>query len=144
MVNHFKSKLYNPEDKDPLSNRRREGQARRVAELVNLHNLEDEYVLVAGDLNDGAASPALSPLLTKEGLYNANLELDPSERGTYRTGTEQLDYLIMSDALKRNLQNVHVERRGMYSKKWPHYETITGRLTEASDHGAVVADFRID
>ncbi|MBU7022606.1 MAG: endonuclease/exonuclease/phosphatase family protein [Theionarchaea archaeon] len=143
MVNHFKSKGYSPKN-DPLSNRRRRGQAERVRELVELHDLQNEYLIIAGDLNDGATSYALSPLLTKDKLYNANLELDPAERGTYRTGKEQLDYLIMSDAMRGNLQNVYVERRGMYSrKKWPHYETVTGRLTEASDHGAVVADFRI-
>jgi hypothetical protein len=50
----------------------------------------------------------------------------------------------VSDALKACLQNVYIERRGMFSaKKWPHYDTVTGRLTEASDHSAVVADFRV-
>lgn len=142
MVNHFKSMGYSPGN-DPLSNRRREGQAKRVAELVAEHDLQHEYIVVAGDLNADATSPSLSPLLAKEGLYNVNLELDPSQRGTYRTGREQLDYLIISDALKDILQNVHIERRGMYSKKWPHYDTVTGRRTEASDHGAVVADFQL-
>jgi exonuclease III len=67
-----------------------------------------------------------------------------SQRGTYRTGKDQLDYLLVSDALKSGLQNVYIERRGMYSKKeWPHYNTVTGRRTEASDHSAVVADFRL-
>lgn len=144
MVNHFKSKMSSGGG-DPLSNNRRLGQAKRVEELVSSHDLEKEYVIVAGDLNDDSTSPSLKPLLEKEGLYNANLELDPSQRGTYRTGTEQLDYIIMSDALKRSLRNVYVERRGVFSKtKWPHYETVKGRRTEASDHGAVVVDFSVE
>jgi endonuclease/exonuclease/phosphatase family metal-dependent hydrolase len=143
MVNHFKSMGYSPAN-DPQSNRRRRGQVERVAELVDEHNLQQEYVVIAGDFNSPADSPSLSPLLQKDGLYNVNLELEASQRGTYRTGKDQLDYLLVSDALKACLQNVHIERRGMFSaKKWPHYDTVTGRLTEASDHSSVVADFRV-
>ena len=143
MVNHFKSMGYSPPN-DPQSNRRRRGQVERVAELMDEHNLQQEYVVVAGDFNSDSDSPSLSPLLGKNGLYNVNLELELSQRGTYRTGKDQLDYLLVSDALKSGLQNVYIERRGMYSKKeWPHYNTVTGRRTEASDHSAVVADFRL-
>jgi len=143
MVNHFKSMGYSPPN-DPQSNRRRRGQVERVAELVGEHNLQQEYVVVAGDFNSPADSQSLSPLLQKDGLYNVNLQLEESQRGTYRTGKDQLDYLLVSGALKNSLQNVYIERRGMYSsKKWPHYDTVTGRRTEASDHSAVVADFRL-
>jgi endonuclease/exonuclease/phosphatase family metal-dependent hydrolase len=143
MVNHFKSMGYSPPN-DPQSNCRRRGQVKRVAELVDEHNLQQEYVVVAGDFNSPADSQSLSPLLQKDGLYNVNLELEASQRGTYRTGEDQLDYLLVSDALKTCLQGVYIERRGMYSsKKWPHYDTVTGRRTEASDHSAVVADFRL-
>jgi endonuclease/exonuclease/phosphatase family metal-dependent hydrolase len=144
MVNHFKSMGYSPGN-DPQSNRRRRGQVERVAELVDEHSLQEEYIIVAGDFNSDTDSPSLAPLVGKRGLYNVNLELEPSQRGTYRTGKAQLDYLLISDALKAMLQSVYVERRGMYSKrKWPHYETVTGRRTEASDHSAVVADFRLE
>lgn len=115
----------------------------RVAQLVGEHNLQEEYVVVAGDFNSDATSPSLAPLLDKEGLYNVNLELEPSQRGTYLTGKKQFDYLLVSDALKGILQNVYIERRGTYSRKWPNYETVTGRRTEASDHSAVVADLRL-
>jgi endonuclease/exonuclease/phosphatase family metal-dependent hydrolase len=142
LVNHFKSMGYSP-DNDPQSNLRRRGQAQRVAQLADEHDLQKEYVVVAGDLNADTTSSSLSPLLEKEGLYNVNVELDPGERGTYRTGNKQLDYLIISQALKETLKSVRIERKGMYSKKWPHYETIIGRRTEASDHGAVVADFSL-
>lgn len=143
LLNHFKSMGYCPKN-DPQSNNRRRGQSERVAELVCNHDLQREYVMVAGDLNADVKSPSLEPLLNKEGLYNVNHELEPSQRGTYRTSNKQLDYLIVSDALRELLENVHVERRGMYSRKWNvHYSTIKGRRTEASDHGAVVADFRV-
>ncbi|MFC2050411.1 endonuclease/exonuclease/phosphatase family protein [Chloroflexota bacterium] len=143
MVNHFKSMGYSPGN-DPQSNRRRKGQAERVAELVDEHNLQEEYIVVAGDFNSDTDSPSLAPLIGKAGLYNVNLKLEPSQRGTYRVGSKQLDYLLISNALKGALQSVYIERRGMYSKKkWPHYETVTGRRTEASDHSAVVADFRL-
>ncbi|MBM4447542.1 MAG: endonuclease/exonuclease/phosphatase family protein [Chloroflexi bacterium] len=142
MVNHFKSMGYSPEN-DPQSNRRRREQVERVAELVSEHNLQAEYVVVAGDFNSDATSPSLSPLLEKEGLYNVNLKLETSQRGTYRTGKKQLDYLLVSDALKSALQDVYIERRGTYSRRWLTYDTVTGRRTEASDHSAVVANFRL-
>ncbi len=143
MLNHFKSMGYSPPS-DPLSNGRRLGQVQRVAELIDGHNLQQEYLVVAGDFNSPSDSSSLSPLLQKPRLYNVNLKLEATQRGTYRTGTDQLDYLLVSDALKSCLQNVYIERRGMFSsKKWPHYETVTGRRTEASDHSAVVADFFI-
>jgi endonuclease/exonuclease/phosphatase family metal-dependent hydrolase len=143
MVNHFKSMGYSPPN-DPQSNRRRMRQAARVAELSDKHDLQQEYIVIAGDFNSPPNSPSLSPLLQKEGLYNVNLGLEESERGTYRTGKDQLDYLLVSDALKTCLQGEYVERRGMFSsKKWPHYDTVTGKRTEASDHSAVVADFLV-
>lgn len=143
MVNHLKSMGYSPGN-DPLSNNRRKGQAKRIAELLDEHNLQEEYVAVVGDLNSDPSSPSLAPLLNKEGLYNVNLQLPPKERGTYKTGKQQLDYILISDALKAKLANVYIERRGVYSKtKWVPYKTVTGRRTEASDHAVVVADFNL-
>jgi len=43
----------------------------------------------------------------------------------------------------RDLSNVHVERQGIFAGNIPHFPTVTSRRTEASDHGAVVADFVI-
>lgn len=142
LVNHFKSMGYSPSN-DPQSNRRRKGQAKAVAKLASSLNLKKDYVVVAGDLNSDPASDSLKPLLSKTGLYNSNLELPQNERGTYRTGKKQLDYLIVSDALKKKLTGVRIERQGIYSKKKPHYPTVKNRKTEASDHGAVVATFKI-
>jgi exonuclease III len=85
-------------------------------------------------------------LLEKDGLYNVNLELDPDKRGTYRTGKKQLDYIVVSKALKDKLEKVHIERRGVFTttNKWVPYDTVKNRKTEASDHAVVVADFKIN
>jgi endonuclease/exonuclease/phosphatase family metal-dependent hydrolase len=142
MVNHFKSMGYSPKN-DPQSNRRRMEQAERVANLAGEHDLASEYLIVAGDFNSGSSGPSVAPLLDREGLYNVNNELPADERGTYRTGREQLDYLLVSDALKKVLESVHIERRGVYSTKWEHYLTVTNRRNEASDHAAVAAAFTL-
>lgn len=140
-INHFKSMGYSPRT-DPQSNRRRLGQAKRVLELVEKHDLQNDYVIVAGDLNSDPSSPSMEPLISKAGLYNVNLELPASQRGTYKTGKKQLDYLFVSEALKTNLQSVHLERRGVYTKtRWTPYPTVKSERTQASDHAAVVAEF---
>jgi endonuclease/exonuclease/phosphatase family metal-dependent hydrolase len=143
LINHFKSMGYSPKN-DPQSNRRRRQQAQRVAELMDAHDLATEYLLTAGDFNSDPASPSLAPLVNKPGLYNVNLELPEKERGTYQTGNKQLDYLLVSEALKNGLQGVHIERRGVFTKKkWPHYPEVTSSTDQASDHAAVVADFQL-
>lgn len=140
LVTHLKSMGYSPKT-DPQSVRRRLGQARRVAELVDAHDLDRELVVVAGDMNSEPSSPSLEPLVKHPKLYNVNQRLAESQRGTYGSGTKQLDYLLVSDALKKHLRDVHVERRGVYGKKWKPYPTVTSKRNQASDHAAVVADF---
>ncbi len=142
LVNHLKSMGYSPKN-DPQSNRRRLLQAQRVAELVDAHDLDREFVVVAGDFNSDPASPSVAPLVTKPGLYNVNLERPEDDRGTYQTGKKQIDYLLISDALKTGLQGMHIERRGIFTKKkWPHYPEVTSEANQASDHAAVVAEFQ--
>jgi endonuclease/exonuclease/phosphatase family metal-dependent hydrolase len=140
-INHFKSMGYSPRT-DPQSNRRRLGQAKRVAELLDQHDLENEYVIVAGDLNSDPSSPSMEPLVNRLGLYNSNLSLAANDRGTYSTGKKQLDYLLVSEALKQCLQTVQIERRGVFAKsKWVPYPSVKSKRTQASDHAAVVAEF---
>ena len=141
-INHFKSMGYSPPN-DPQSNRRRIGQAKGVAKLASNLDLSRDYVVVAGDLNSDPSSTSLSPLITEPDLYNVNLELDENTRGTYRTGRKQLDYIIVSRALKRKLTRVKIERRGLFSSRWETYPEVTSRRSEASDHAAVLATFRI-
>jgi endonuclease/exonuclease/phosphatase family metal-dependent hydrolase len=143
MINHFKSMGYSPAN-DPKSNMRRLGQTQRVAELLDKYDLDRELLIVAGDFNADPESPSVAPLVKRQGLYNVNLSLDPNERGTYRDEQRQLDYLLVSNPLKEQFVKARIERRGIYSKKWSPYDTVTGRTTEASDHGAVVADFHLE
>ena len=139
MVNHLKSKR--PSPGDPQSNSRREKQAKRVSDLVDAHNLQTEFLVVAGDLNDTPDSQPLKSMLTKNGLFNVNEKLPVGDRFTFRSPKQQIDYLLISDALKAKLTTVHVERQGIFASTIPHFPTVTSRRTEASDHGAVVADF---
>ncbi|WP_077920576.1 endonuclease/exonuclease/phosphatase family protein [Spirosoma sp. 209] len=140
-INHFKSMGYSPAN-DPQSVRRRLGQAQRVADLLGRHDLRNEYVIVAGDLNSDPTSPSMEPLVNKPHLYNTLLELPATQRGTYGTGKKQLDYVLISDALKNHLQAVRLERRGMYTKtKWMPYPTVINGRTQASDHAAVITEF---
>jgi endonuclease/exonuclease/phosphatase family metal-dependent hydrolase len=140
-IDHFKSMGYSPRT-DPQSGRRRLGQALRVAELLDEHDLKKEYVVVAGDLNSDPTSPSMEPLVTKKNLYNTALELPADQRGTYGTSKKQLDYLFVSDALKKRLQGVHLERRWVFAKrKWQPYPLVKSARTQASDHAAVVAEF---
>jgi hypothetical protein len=82
------------------------------------------------------------PLVNKAGLYNVNLELPVNDRGTFSTGKDQLDYLFISEALKKHLQAVQLERRGIFTKsKWKPYPTVKSKRTQASDHAAVMAEF---
>lgn len=143
-VNHLKSLAYN-RGRDRLGNVRRLGQTKRIAEMVNEHDLDNELLAIIGDFNAPADNESLKPLLEKDGLYNVNLELDSDKRGTYRTGKKQLDYIVVSKALKDRLENVYIERRGVFTTtdKWVPYDTVKSRKTEASDHAVVVADFKI-
>jgi endonuclease/exonuclease/phosphatase family metal-dependent hydrolase len=140
LVNHFKSMGYSSPG-DPQGNRRRLVQAETVAGLLADHDLAAEYVAVAGDFNAPPASPSLAPLLTHPGLYNVNEALPEGSRGTYRSGRDQLDYLLVSRALKARLRSVRTERRGIYTARGIRYPTVGSRRTEASDHAAVVAEF---
>lgn len=36
---------------------------------------------------------------------------------TYSTDEQQFDYIILSDYLKKKLNNMYIERRGLYSRK---------------------------
>ncbi len=142
LANHFKSMGYSPPN-DTLSNRRRKAQAKRVAQIASGYDLNQDFVVIAGDLNSAPDSISLRPIIDNPSLYNVNLELPEDERGTFRTGTKQLDYLFVSSVLRKHLKQVYIDRRGVYTRtnRWMYYKEVTNRRTEASDHAAVVADF---
>ena len=141
-LNHLKSKRYaGPQDRTGAI--RRHGQAQRVAGLVQEYNLKKDFVVVAGDMNSDPAEPDLNALLSLPDLYNVNRERPANDRWTYKSGKKQFDYLLISSALKAKLQQMNIERRGIYSTKFPHYPEVTGDRTAASDHAAVVAEFQL-
>ena len=142
-VNHFKSMGYS-DPRDPQSEIRRRGQSERVKEIIDQYDLDHDLVAVVGDLNSPPEKNSMKPLTEYSKIYNVNLDLPESERGTYRykTAKNQLDYIFVSNALKSKLQNVHIERRGTYTRSGPNFPTVVSRKTEASDHGAIVADFQ--
>jgi endonuclease/exonuclease/phosphatase family metal-dependent hydrolase len=143
LLNHLKSMGYNPPG-DPNSDQRRLQQAQHVVEIAESYPLDQAYLVIAGDLNSPPTSASLAPLVNHPQLYNVNLELPVSERGTYKTGKQQLDYLFISPALKQKLTGMYIERRGSYAKtKWQPFDSVTKPSEAASDHSAVVAEFQI-
>lgn len=150
LCNHFKSRGYgDPADNDA----KRKRQAARVAEILKRFKLAKQWVVVAGDFNELPKSDSLSPLLKLPGLRNAFDKLPATEdRWTHRddaipSKNDQIDYLLVSDALWPRLDQVKIERRGIWGntkkvrEKYPPLPTVTGDTSAASDHAAVWADF---
>lgn len=154
LINHFKSKGY---DADGRSDFKRERQAKKVKEILNNYDLDNDYVIVAGDLNDTPDSDPLKPLTRMNKLYDV-LDLqfgnDMSKRWTYHYNDfEQIDYLLVSKALKNKFIDAGVERGGMYNLNQltthsngaveieQQFESVTHWTNQASDHGAVWARF---
>lgn len=156
LCNHFKSKS---NDSDGSSSKRRAVQARRVAEILQEYDLEKDWVVVAGDFNDTSDSSALEPLLKVENIFDV-LALQypdqPLKRWTYHYQKfEQIDFMLVSRALKDRLQKAGVERRGIFGLQKmtsaykgsvdveKEYDTVTRWDNSASDHGAVWAEFLV-
>jgi endonuclease/exonuclease/phosphatase family metal-dependent hydrolase len=135
LCNHFKSQGYG----SPASNnRKREVQAQRVHDiLLQKYDLRNDYVIVAGDLNDVPQSASLKPLLNMHNLENIITRNGP--QGTYLNTRKQFDYLLVSQALAERYTNSGVDRSGIYSRKG----AITNLTHQASDHAAVWAEFEL-
>jgi endonuclease/exonuclease/phosphatase family metal-dependent hydrolase len=154
LCNHFKSRGY---DFDGTSDQKRQRQATRVAEILGQYDLTKDWVMVAGDFNDNPASAALQPLLSVQNLHDV-LELqfpgDAMQRWTYHFNQfEQIDFILVSKALKGKFRKAGVERRGMFELEKlttasgglveieKEYDSVTRSSDAASDHGAVWAEF---
>lgn len=156
LCNHFKSKGYDP---DGNSSKKRELQAKRVAQILEKYNLAKDWVVVTGDFNDNPASAPLQPLLKVNNMYDVLLLQYPansSRRWTYYYKQfEQIDFILVSKPLKDRFSKAGVERRGIYNLKKlttsaqgvidveTEYDTVTSWINSASDHGAVWAEFAI-
>lgn len=150
MVNHFKSKGYGSAGD---SNRRRERQAQRVADIYRARRAEGvDHVVVLGDLNDTPGSAPLAPLLV--GSAGSPIDLrdiathpsfdDGGWPGTYTTGraANKIDYLLCSPAVFDAVTASGIFRKGVWtaSGRWEMYPTLTREQDAASDHAAIWAD----
>lgn len=152
LVNHFKAKDSSPASSDA----KREMQARHVAQILTTrYDLDRDWVVVVGDLNDEPASAPLQPLLSVNGLHNAfDLAGRPADdRWTYYYGLKKqrnaIDYLLVSEGLRSRFQAAGIERRGIAGQSRitggaeREFDGITSWRNAASDHAAVWADFDI-
>lgn len=132
LCNHFKSQGYGT---PASSNRKRQIQAQRVHDIIaSKFDLEKDYVVVAGDLNDVPGSAPLKPLLGMHHLENIIMRNGP--QGTYLNTKKQFDYLLVSKALTENYISSGVDRSGTKG-------AIANPVHQASDHAAVWAEFKI-
>lgn len=138
LCNHFKSKGYG----SPASNNaKRLKQAEQVKKILSKFNLANDYVVVAGDLNDTPDADTLKPLLQHPNLENIIERNGP--QGTYENSKNQFDYLLVSKALADRYVQSGVERRGIFKAKGGSFDTVKSKVHQASDHAAVWAEFNI-
>jgi endonuclease/exonuclease/phosphatase family metal-dependent hydrolase len=120
LLNHFKSRGFGSKADNDAKRLR---QAARVAEILRRFDLAKQYVVVAGDFNELPQSASLAPLLQYGGLRNAFDKLPAGgDRWTHRddavpSKNDQIDYLLVSDALWPRLQQVQIERSGIWASR---------------------------
>ncbi|MFE2070096.1 endonuclease/exonuclease/phosphatase family protein [Streptomyces sp. NPDC059467] len=134
--NHLKSKYLD----DPEL---RLAQAKRVAEIYSAALERTPHVVVAGDLNDDPNSaPAVE--LGETGLrdvmsHRAYRGL-PGTHGKCSREDDKLDYILLPPSLWHEVQHVGLETRGIFADGIKSFDTVTSKLTEASDHAALFVD----
>lgn len=147
LLNHFKSQGYGVKESNDA---KRKAQATRVAQILKEYNLKKDYVVVCGDFNDSPGHDPLKPLLSVASLTDVlALEFtDEADRWTYHyKKNEQIDFILISDALKKHFKGAGVERRGLFEvEKFSKgaikpFDTVKKYSDSASDHCAVFADF---
>jgi endonuclease/exonuclease/phosphatase family metal-dependent hydrolase len=146
LVNHFKSKGYgNAQD----SNARRRAQATRVRAIVDARRAEGrERIAIVGDFNDTPDSEPLAPLLDNTDLRDVSEHQTfvPGERtGTYGTGNEKIDYILLTPELFGRVTAAGINRSGVWHgprvhNPWPMLDTLTNPVQAASDHAAIWCD----
>ncbi|MDQ3446115.1 MAG: endonuclease/exonuclease/phosphatase family protein [Pseudomonadota bacterium] len=140
MVNHFASK-----GSDPTGMLRRVHQANRVRDIVAQRRDQGfAHIVVAGDLNDTPGSASLANLIAAPGLTDAVKQfaalIDPTGKrlGTYETGKQQIDYLMMSDQIAVVAHRAGIERRGHFAPRtFKSFDTVKSNRDQASDHHCV-------
>jgi endonuclease/exonuclease/phosphatase family metal-dependent hydrolase len=149
LVNHFKSKGYGAPRQTAAKRHR---QAQRVAEIYAARRAEGIKALaVVGDLNDTPDSAALAPLLAGTDLRDVSEHpkyVSDGRTGTYGTGGDKIDYLLLSPALFAQVRAAGVNRSGVWhgprvKNPWPMLDTLTAPEEAASDHAAIWADLDV-
>lgn len=138
LCNHLKSKGYG----SPASNNaKRKRQADRIVEILKTYDLTQDLVVVAGDFNDTPNSAPLKNLMAVQNLTDVLKNVNPN--WTYHTGSDQIDYLLVSKPIADNLKEVGVERRGVFRRNNVSFPEVTNKVTQASDHAAVFVEFEV-
>ncbi|MGA5561849.1 endonuclease/exonuclease/phosphatase family protein [Streptomyces platensis] len=134
--NHFKSKRGGGgADKRKL-------QGERVAQLYRAALKRSPRVVVAGDLNDTPGSPPLAFLEAtslKDAMTHDSYEGPPGTHAKCTSLNDKIDYLMFSPQLFAKVDQVEVERRGIFEFGTP-FDSVHGPGDQASDHAAVVAE----
>jgi len=138
LCNHLKSKGYGS---PASSNAKRKRQADRIVQILQSYDLTKDLVVVAGDLNDTPGSAPLKKLMAVPNLIDVLKDVNP--KWTYHTGNDQIDYLLVSQPIADNLKEVGIERRGIFKTGNIHFPEVTNKVTQASDHAAVFAEFEV-
>ncbi len=138
LCNHLKSKGYG----SPASNNaKRKRQADQLVKILQSYDLTKDFVVIAGDFNDTPNSAPLKNLMAVQNLTDVLKGVNPN--WTYHTGSDQIDYLLVSKPISDNLKKVGIERRGIFRKNNVSFPEVTNKVTQASDHAAVFAEFEI-
>jgi endonuclease/exonuclease/phosphatase family metal-dependent hydrolase len=147
LCNHFKSKSGG----EAATDGRRLRQATTVRAILAEYDLANDLVVVAGDLNETPSRAPLQPLLTTPDLFDVLALQFPgqsAERWTYHyQSKEQIDYVLVSRPLRDAFRRAGVERRGIAGLSRltggaeQEFPTVTSWRDQASDHGAVWAEF---
>ena len=141
LCNHLKSQGYGT---TASNDAKRARQAERVHQLLSRFDLEKDLVAVVGDFNANVTSHSLDALLQTPNLIDVlQWEHYTEPRWTYEDGKSQLDYLLVSKALFNKLEEVGIERRGIFKRNNLHFPEVTSKVTQASDHALVWAQFAI-
>lgn len=152
--NHFKSMVGGRN----RTRKRRMLQAATVKQLVRQRFGDkpgEQPFIILGDFNDYAnddkeGKSGIRSLVRWNQIYDVNRELPPDERWTHyfkgRRKYSQLDYILVSNALRDRIREVYIERRGQP----PRAERFTGKRfpgvsnkKKASDHCPVVVELEL-
>ena len=150
LVNHLKSKGFGIQAEN---NQRRREQAETVAKIYRrLRKSGQRNVAVVGDMNDTPDSNPMKPLVGDTDLrdiFEHQNFVSDGRPGTFGNGAKsaKIDYILLSPALFNKVTSAGVFRKGVWGGKngtlFPHYDSMTKQVHQASDHAALFADIAI-